>query len=110
VENLSGYRGLLQPLETPKCEVYGGVRKDVEFSGDLFAHRTANDRRPDAPLPPIDSVDAFAAYVDGFLKCVIFLTLDLPFTFVADTVTLPYTVEKTLEKRNQPVVEKTNSP
>jgi len=102
VKNTTGWTGLLHSPETPQCEVYGGIRKDLEGGQELFLKRPNAAERDDTLSPQPNSVQDLADYVDGHLKCMAFWAVDLPLTFVGDTLTLPLTIQKTLEKRSNP--------
>jgi uncharacterized protein YceK len=110
---MTGWAGLLHPFETPKYEVYGGIQKDLEGGRDLFLvkGKGSNAEGPDTPSSQSGSVQDFADRADGYMKCMLFWTVDLPLTFVGDTLTLPITIGKSLEKRpTQSPPEKSTSP
>jgi uncharacterized protein YceK len=77
----------MRPAETPKYEVYGGIKSDLEDVRKEF--------------------DSCTNVIDFPFVYLGIWAVEFPLTFVLDTLTLPITIEKTLEKRGKPTTAET---
>ncbi len=83
--NLEGYTGLLSPPDTPKFEMYGGIKKDLK----------------DVQTYP----NEFNPFLIGFWG------VEFTLTLIGDSLSLPICILKTLEKKSeQSPAEMTNPP
>lgn len=76
-------------------KVYGGVRMDCRELGDCRRHmRMGGSSQGFSPIPP----QLFA--LGGMIRLP-FVILDLPMSFVADTLVLPYTIPRQFRTKRQ---------
>lgn len=90
--------GTIGNLTDPsRTKPYGGVLRDSEASGWLM------NQFADAPTKP-------AAETAGLVLAVPIISLDVPLSLVADTVTLPITIPVSLFRQGQPGPSSTPAP
>jgi uncharacterized protein YceK len=90
--------GTIGNLTDPsKTKPFGGVLRDSEASGWLM------NQFSDAPKKP-------AAETAGLVLAVPIISIDLPLSLVADTVTLPITIPVSLFRQGQPQPSPTQAP
>jgi uncharacterized protein YceK len=79
--------GMARPNDGPTQRIYGGVRHDAVMGSTLLVQG--------GKMPPLMFVGAYI------------LAIDMPLSFVGDTVTLPWMVAATVERWRGPRTEST---
>ncbi len=98
----------MEARQTPRCEVYGGIRTDLAFTQGLFTEMLPKiGENPNTSYstgmlgPDLEHFGCFINDLTGFFFFTGALAIDFPLTFVGDTLTLPITIQKTLEKKRK---------
>jgi hypothetical protein len=106
--NLGGKAdSILGPVHDPEYKVYGGIQNDFESVRDFF-NAESPKKQPETFLWPLGLI---INELEGFFLVTGPAVVDFPFSLVGDTLTLPITIQKTLEKqRKQTSGDATASP
>jgi uncharacterized protein YceK len=100
IANLAGVKqGILSPREDPKYEVYGGIQNDLESARSLFTKDSSKEN--EKPETVLEQIGHSINDAECFLISSGFLAVELPLSFVGDTLTLPITIQKTLDKQRK---------
>jgi uncharacterized protein YceK len=90
---LSGCGTIMNFSDKGNGSIYGGVVRDFSETGRLLEHTPSSSSGP------------FLRACDVALAGS-FYTFDVPFSFVADTLTLPVTIPAALSRRDRPETQK----